>query len=132
MRHLAGPRLDELVLVNRDWSAAHARKPSYTYPNFICRMAEEAMRLAFYHRLTGAPEPAAAARTLLSWVMELPTWNAQAPKNGWRSDLWTADYAAAVGLAIDQLGSALDEETRRAWLRILLERGVRPVLEGVD
>jgi hypothetical protein len=129
MRHLAGPRLDELVLVNRDWSAAHARKPSYTYPNFIRRMAEEAMRLAFYHRLTGAPEPAAASRTLLSWVMEVPTWNAQAPKNGWRSDLWTADYAAAVGLAIDQLGSALDEETRRAWLRILLERGVRPVLE---
>ena len=129
MRQVAGPRMAELEGMRDEFLAAHARKPGYTYPNFLRRMAEDSSRLAFHYRVTGAEESRRGAVTLLRWVMEFSPWNAQAPKNGWRSDLWTADYAAAVGLALDQLGAALDGPTRAGWLTILLERGVRPVLE---
>jgi len=129
MRQASGPGLADLERRRGAWLAAHTRKPGYTYPNFLRRIAEDSARLAFHFRMTGAEASRQGAVTLLGWVMEFSPWNAQAPRNGWRSDLWTADYAASVGLALDQLGDALDAPARTAWLTILLERGVRPVWE---
>ena len=108
---------------------AHALKSSYTYPNFLRLMAREASQFAFHHRVTGCAGSAEAARLLLGWLMDFPVWNAQAPQNGWRTDLWTADFAAAAGFALDALDGSLDSATRDAWRRIVLERGVIPVLE---
>lgn len=120
------------ALLEREHAAraeAHARRPGYTYPNFIRLMAREAAEMAFHHRVTGCAESAAAARLLLGWAMELPAWNAQGPRNGWRSDLWTADLAAAAAFALDGLGDTLEAATRAVWTARLLERGVQPLLD---
>jgi hypothetical protein len=97
--------------------------------NFLRFMAVEASRLAFHHRHTGRAESAESALVLLGWLEAWPTWNAQARKNGWRSDLWTSDCAAAMGLALDQLADVVPDAVRRHLQGVLLERGVRPVLE---
>lgn len=128
-KDLAGPGLVERTRVREAWASEHAAKPGYTYPNFLHRMAQDAVRLAFHHRLTHDPASLNGSRTLLGWMLDWPVWNAQAPRNGWRSDLWTAEGAALVGLVLDLLGEALPEPERRAGERAVWERGVKPVLE---
>lgn len=101
----------------------------FSSANFLRFMAVEASRLAFHHQCCNCPASASAAVVLLGWLEEWPEWNAQAPKNGWRSDLWTADCAAAMGLALDQLSDVLPGARRRELQETLLRRGVLPVLE---
>lgn len=66
---------------------------------------------------------------LLHWPMDYPVWNAQAPQNGWKSDLCTAEFAALSGMAVDMLGSALPEPLRGEWKQRIRDRGVQPLLE---
>ena len=129
VRALAGSGLVERVRVREQWAAEHEAQPGYTYPNFLHRMAQDAVRLAFHYRLTNDPASLSASRTLLGWMLEWPVWNAQAPRNGWRSDLWTAEGAALVGMTLDLLGAALPERARHEAERAVWERGVQPVLE---
>lgn len=101
----------------------------FSAANFLRFMALEASRLAFHRRHTGCKESADAALVLLGWLEAWPAWSGHASKNGWRSDLWTADCAAGMGLALDQLADAVSDERRHRLQGVLLERGVLPVLE---
>ena len=118
------------------WAAKHeeyrigdAGQCGFTYLNFLRFAAQEAAKLAFHYRHTGREESAQAAEALLSYLDEAPFWIAQARRNGWRSDLWTSDFAASYALALDQCGDRFDASRLRQKRRILLERGVFPVLE---
>ncbi len=118
------------------WAAKHeeyrigdAGQCGFTYLNFLRFAAQEATKLAFHYRRTGREESAEAADVLMSWLEEAPFWIAQARRNGWRSDLWTSDFAASYALALDQCGDRFETSLLRKKRCILLERGVFPVLE---
>lgn len=112
-----------------EFGASSPGSGGFSAANFLRFMALEASRLAFHHRHTGSRESVDPALVLLGWLEAWPAWNAQAPKNGWRSDLWTADCAAGMGLALDQFADALPADRSRQLRGVLLERGVLPVLE---
>lgn len=123
MRGFSSGRIAELSATHDTWARSAHR--SFTFINFIRLMVQDAARLAFHYRATGEPSSAEAARTFLDWLMNLPEWRAQGVKNGWDSDLWTADLAAAAGMAVDFLGDATD--ARNTMAGAILERGIRPV-----
>jgi hypothetical protein len=106
-----------------------ARSPrGLTFMNAVRMAARDAASLAFAHRIgNGGGAHREAAIELLSWALEVPEWRCQGFKNGWKSDLWTADIAAAAGTALDLLGADADAGWRADCAAAILERGVGPV-----
>jgi hypothetical protein len=122
---------DLAVLAERRaaWIAGSSGPTGLTHMNFMRLMTQEAGRLGFHWRRTGCDSSREAAMLFLGWLEELPCWHAHAPRNGWRSDLWTSDCAAGMALALDQLGPSIRPESLARSKAVLLERGVLPVLE---
>ncbi len=112
-----------------EYRAGDAGRCGFTYMNFLRFAVQEACKLAFHYRHTGREESAEAAEVLMSWLEDAQLWVAHGQRNGWRSDLWTSDFAASYALALDQCGDRFDASRLRQKRRILLERGVFPVLE---
>ncbi len=127
MREFDSDRLAELSARRAEWGVSASR--SFTFMNFMRIVVQDAARLAFHYRVTGEVSSAHAAGTCLAWLTDVPEWRAQALKNGWVSDLWTADLTSAAGIAMDCLGDFLDPESRAATARAILERGVQPLVQ---
>jgi len=127
MRGFDSGRLADLKALREERGRSAGR--SFTFMNFLRIVVQDAARLAFHYRMTGETSSAQAAGTFLSWLLDVPEWRAQALKNGWVSDLWTADLASAAGIAVDCLGDTLDSKTRTGITIAILERGVRPIVQ---
>jgi len=100
----------------------------YTRGNFLRVATTRATELAFHHAITGNAASLQIAAQITNWVCAEREWTAQASRNGWKSDLWTADYSFAVGLNISLAGAEAGEAAEFAWRKALLEKGVRPLL----
>lgn len=120
-------RMEEIDARRRDYAAREVT--GFTHMNFIRSAAGEASRLAFHAARTGSARSRESAVTMLGWLEGVKEWRAQGFKNGWRSDLWTADIATGFALALDQLDAGMAASESSRLRRVLLERGVRPVLE---
>ena len=111
------------------WISGSSGPTGLTHMNFMRLMIQEAGRLGFHWKRTGCESSREAAIQFIGWLEELPFWHAHAPRNGWRSDLWTSDCAAGMALALDQLGPSICPLRLQQSKDVLLERGVLPVLE---
>jgi oligo-alginate lyase len=120
-------RMTQLENIRQQWMAKKGK--SYSYMNLLRNLGQEAARLALYANVSGSSDAAAKARVLLECLLEEEAWIAHAPKNGWHSDLWTADMAAAAGLSLEFAGDFWPADFCLALKKAVLERGVGPVFQ---
>lgn len=107
----------------------HGGHKIFSLGNFVRSAVAHAPQLAFY----AAVEQRAAARHAALQVCELPfalpEWRIQAGQNGWRSDLWTAEFCAHLGLTYLQLRDTLSPAERARFVAQLWQRGLEPLLQ---
>jgi hypothetical protein len=132
MRSLVG-RMGDLEVKNREWAEAAKGRVGFTHMNFLRLMAQEASRLAFHHSLTGDRQSLSSAARILDWTLALPEWRSQGVRNGWDSDLWTADIAASAAIALDCAGTHWDTGFVDRLRKAIATMGVEPVMrEWID
>lgn len=110
-------------------AAEHGGLKLFSLGNFIRSAVAQAPQLAFLWRVEGDEAARRAALRLCEFVFTLPEWRVQAVQNGWRSDLWTAEWCAHLGTTYLQLGDSLAPAERTRFRAIVWSRGIRPIID---
>ncbi|CAN5346838.1 hypothetical protein BH09VER1_BH09VER1_28010 [soil metagenome] len=100
----------------------------YTRGNFLRTASNRASELSFHYAIVGHEASFEMASEITELVCAEAAWMAQASRNHWKSDLWTADYSAAMGLSIGLIGDRAGAMKATSWRDALLKKGVHPLL----
>ncbi len=106
----------------------HGGNKLYTRGNFLRAAINRASELAFHHAISGHETSFEMAAEITELLCAEGAWMAQASRNHWKSDLWTADFSAAMGLNIGFIGEKAGPMTTAAWRDALIEKGIHPLL----
>ncbi len=100
----------------------------FTRGNYLRFMAISLVDLAFHYRMTGAETSGKASVMIGNWVAGEDRWVAQGDQNGWRADLWTADFSAAMGLSFHFAEGTLSSPETARWRHAISHHGIEPLL----